>query len=47
MADDPDAAIAPLDGSVAGRAAHRMAYTVGALGEWVDRRAAKSKPGSD
>ena len=35
---DPDEAIRPLDDSPVGRAAHRTAWTVGAIGEWTDRR---------
>jgi hypothetical protein len=37
---DPDAAIEPVDSSAAGRAGQRVAASVGAVGEWVDRRAA-------
>jgi hypothetical protein len=33
----PDAAIAPLDDSPAGRAAHGAAYWAGTVGEWFDR----------
>ena len=40
---DPDAAIEPIDRSALGRAAHRVAYAVGALGEWVDRQAARRR----
>lgn len=36
--DEPDRAVEPVDDSPAGRAAHRVAVTVGAAGEWVDRR---------
>jgi hypothetical protein len=36
----PDAAIAPADGSLAGRAAHGVANAAGTAGEWFDRRAA-------
>jgi hypothetical protein len=36
--DDPDRAITPVDASPAGRAAHGVAVSVGAVGEWVDRR---------
>lgn len=36
---DPNLAVAPLDPSSVGRAAQRAAYTVGAVGEWIDRRA--------
>jgi hypothetical protein len=38
MAVDPDAAIRPLDGSLAGRAGHAAANAIGTVGEWVDRR---------
>jgi hypothetical protein len=41
MGEDPDAAVAPADGSVLGRAGHALAYRVGAVGEWVDRRTAR------
>lgn len=37
---DPDGAIAPLDGSLAGRAAHSVGFVTGTFGEWFDRRAA-------
>ena len=36
----PDWAIEPLDSSAVGRAAHRVNYAIGAVGEWVDRRRA-------
>ncbi len=39
---DPDGAVEPLDGSLLGRAAHSVGYVAGAVGEWVDRRAATS-----
>ena len=39
---DPEAAIEPLDSSAVGRAAHRTAWAVGTVGEWIDRRAAGS-----
>jgi hypothetical protein len=35
----PDEALAPADGSALGRAGARVASTLGAVGEWVDRRA--------
>ncbi|HLL86383.1 MAG TPA: hypothetical protein VK387_03620 [Thermoleophilaceae bacterium] len=35
---DPDAAVAPLDPSPSGRAAHRVAVTLGSLGEQIDSR---------
>ena len=34
----PDEAIEPLDSSPAGRAAHRVAWAAGSVGEWVDAR---------
>jgi hypothetical protein len=40
LGGDPDRAVEPLDDSAAGRAAHRVAWTLGALGEWTDRRVA-------
>jgi len=38
---DPDLAVARLDDSLVGKTAHGAAYAVGAVGEWVDRRAGK------
>ena len=35
---EPDAAIEPLDSSLIGRVAHRAGWTLGAVGEWIDRR---------
>jgi hypothetical protein len=40
---DPDAAVEPIDRSPLGRAAHKVAYAVGAIGDWVDRRAARRR----
>jgi hypothetical protein len=40
---DPDAAIAPVDRGALGRAGHRVALTVGTVGEWIDRRAAERR----
>ncbi len=40
---DPDAAVQPLDDSPAGRAAHRVAWTLGTVGEWTDRQVARRK----
>jgi hypothetical protein len=40
LGSEPDAAIEPADRSTAGRAAHRVAYSIGALGEWIDQRTA-------
>jgi hypothetical protein len=42
---DPDAAVQPLDDSTAGRAAHRVAWAFGTVGEWTDRRLAQRKRG--
>jgi hypothetical protein len=39
LAADRDASIAPLHGSVVGRAAHGAANAVGTFGEWFDSRA--------
>jgi hypothetical protein len=41
LGKDPDAAIAPLDPSPVGRAAHGAAYAAGTVGEWVDRQVAR------
>jgi len=41
----PDSAIQPLDPSPVGRAAHRMAWAVGTVGEWTDRQVARRKRG--
>lgn len=38
LGDQPDLAIAPVDPSRLGRAAHRAVETAGAVGEFVDRR---------
>ena len=43
MGEDPDSAIAPLDPSKVGRAAHGAAYAAGTVGEWVDRRVARRR----
>jgi hypothetical protein len=43
LGSDPDAAIRPLDPSPAGRAAHRVAWAAGAVGEWTDRQVARRK----
>ena len=45
LGEDPDAATEPLHGSAAGRAAHRVAWTVGTVGEWTDRQMARRKRG--
>ena len=38
---DLDAAVAPLDESAVGKAAHQVGYVAGTVGEWLDRRAAR------
>lgn len=38
MGEDPDLAVAPLDSSPLGRAAHRVALGMGTAGEWFDAR---------
>jgi hypothetical protein len=38
--DDPESAVAPVDPSAVGQAAHQFAAAVGSVGEWVDRRMA-------
>ena len=43
MGANPDSAIAPLDPSPVGRAAHGAAYVTGTVGEWVDRRVARRR----
>ena len=40
MTADPDAAVAPLDSTLGGRAAIRAAVALGAAGEWLDRQVA-------
>ena len=48
--DDPDRAVEPLLDGPAGKAAHRVAYAIGTLGEWVDTspigRAARKRRGT-
>lgn len=39
MGATPSDAIRPLDESPLGRAAHKVGYAIGSLGEWIDRRA--------
>ena len=39
----PDAAIEPLDPSPTGRAAHGVAWAVGSVGEWTDRKVARRR----
>jgi hypothetical protein len=43
LGGDPDWAVEPLDNSPAGRAAHRVAWTLGTVGEWTDRQVTKRK----
>jgi hypothetical protein len=43
LGSNPDAAVEPLDPSPAGRAAHRVAWAVGTVGEWTDRQVARRK----
>ena len=38
---DPDLAVEPYDPSPLGKAAQSVSFAVGALGEWVDRQAAR------
>ena len=40
---DPDRAVEPIDTSPSGKAAHRVSYTIGSLGEWVDAKAARRR----
>jgi hypothetical protein len=40
---DPDSAVQPLDDSAPGRAAHRVAWTLGTVGEWTDRQLARRR----
>ncbi len=42
LGDRPDAAVGGTAGGVAGRVLHGAVTAVGTVGEWVDRRAAKS-----
>ena len=41
LGGDLDSAIAPLDESAVGKAAHQVGYVAGTVGEWFDRRAAR------
>ena len=41
FAEEPDAAIKPLDESLIGRTAHRAGSVVGTVGEWLDSQAAR------
>jgi hypothetical protein len=40
---DPAQAVQPLDPSPTGRAAHRVAWAAGAVGEWTDRQVARRR----
>ncbi|MFL5820915.1 MAG: hypothetical protein ACJ76S_09585 [Solirubrobacteraceae bacterium] len=42
-AEDPEAAIEPLDRTAAGRAGRGVANAMGTFGEWFDRRAAQRR----
>jgi hypothetical protein len=42
-AQDPDAAIQPVDTGPVGRAGQRAAWAMGTVGEWLDRRAAERR----
>ena len=39
----PDRAVEPIDDSPASRAAHRVAWTLGSVGEWTDRQVARRR----
>jgi hypothetical protein len=43
LGGDPDGAVQPLDESAASRAAHRVAWTLGSVGEWTDRQVARRR----
>jgi hypothetical protein len=43
LAGRPDDAVAPADPSPTGRVGHRIAAGAGALGEWIDDRAARRR----
>jgi len=43
LGSTPDAAIEPLDPSPTGRAAHRVAWAFGSVGEWTDRKVARRR----
>jgi hypothetical protein len=45
LGSTPDAAIEPLDDSAPGRAAHRVAWAFGTVGEWTDRQVARRRNG--
>jgi hypothetical protein len=41
----PDIAVEPVDPSPAGRAAHRVSWAFGTVGEWTDRQVARRRRG--
>ena len=41
LGGDLDGAVAPLDESAVGKAAHHVGYVAGTVGEWFDRRSAR------
>jgi hypothetical protein len=43
LGGDPNRAVEPLDHSTAGRAAHRVAWTLGSVGEWTDRQVGRRR----
>lgn len=43
LGGDPDRAVEPIDDSPASRAAHRVAWTLGSVGEWTDRQVARRR----
>jgi len=43
LGSDLDTAVAPLDESAVGKAAHQVGYLAGTVGEWVDRRSARKR----
>jgi hypothetical protein len=45
LGSTPDVAIEPLDDSAPGRAAHRVAWAFGTVGEWTDRQVARRRNG--
>ncbi len=45
LGQTPDIAVEPLDPSPAGRAAHRVAWAFGSVGEWTDRQVARRRHG--
>jgi hypothetical protein len=43
LGSTPEAAVQPLDASPASRAAHRVAWAFGSVGEWTDRQVARRR----